>query len=239
MNILAFIRTLISKFLLVVIFILFAPGIMIAAAIPKKWLFNSRIFFMFGDLLLWFILKASFLPVKVFGLENVTKEPSVFVANHQSRLDMSLVNEVVKSRPHIWMATADIKRMPVYRWLTNFLVLVDVETPMKAMRSLLEAIKLLNGSKLDLVIFPEGAIYNDGVLHDFFSGFAVVAKKTGRPVVPICIQGVEKAYPLKTFLVTRVPITVTVGKPFVYQEHDTEEVFKERVRAWFIETLKA
>jgi len=85
------------------------------------------------------------------------------------------------------------------------------------------------------MIFPEGGRYTDGTVHDFYGGFVILAKKTGRPVVPVRIFGVHKVYPPDTFWVQKYPITVVVGKPFVYQEGDTDQAFKDRVYQWFIE----
>ena len=66
----------------------------------------------------------------------------------------------------------------------------------------------------------------------------MLAKKIGRPVVPVCILGINKAYPPETFWVQWYPITVVVGKPFVYQENDTDESFKNRVYQWFVEQME-
>ena len=53
--------------------------------------------------------------------------------------------------------------------------------------------------------------------------------------MPVCIIGANIAYPPKRFLIKRVPITVIVGKAFVIQENETDEVFKVRVHDWFVE----
>jgi hypothetical protein len=31
---------------------------------------------------------------------------------------------------------------------------------------------------------------------------------------------------------------VIVGKPFMYEEHDTDESFKKRVHDWFVEQME-
>jgi hypothetical protein len=49
------------------------------------------------------------------------------------------------------------------------------------------------------------------------------------------IFGVHKAYPPRQFWVRHVPVTVVVGKPFVYQDDESDESFKNRVEAWFME----
>jgi 1-acyl-sn-glycerol-3-phosphate acyltransferase len=117
-------------------------------------------------------------------------------------------------------------------------VLVDVSSPRNSMLSLRKILNLVNNHHRNLIIFPEGARYVDGKIHKFFGGFVILAKKIGRPVVPVCILGINKAYPPETFWVQWYPITVIVGKPFVYEKEDTDETFKNRVHAWFVEQME-
>jgi len=115
-------------------------------------------------------------------------------------------------------------------------VLVDMSSPMKGMRSLIEAIKVINNKKMHVIIFPEGGRYTDGKVHDFFGGFVILARKTGRPVVPIRIFNANKVYPPNTWLANYAPITVVIGERMYIGEHETDEAFKNRVFDWFIQT---
>ena len=49
------------------------------------------------------------------------------------------------------------------------------------------------------------------------------------------IAGANKVYPPDTFLVHYYPVKVVVGKPFVLQENETDEEFKQRVYQWFLD----
>ena len=139
----------------------------------------------------------------------------------------------------MWLAKAELMDSVLIRWLVPLLsVLVDVSSPRNAMLSLRKILTIVNNQHRNLMIFPEGTRRIDGKIHDFFGGFAILAKKTGRPVVPVCVVGVNKAYPPETFWLQLYPITVIVGKPFLYEENDTDESFKQRVRGWFIEQME-
>jgi len=109
---------------------------------------------------------------------------------------------------------------------------------MTGMRSLLEIIKVLVDRPHHCMIFPEGGRYTDGKIHDFYPGFGILARKMGRPVVPVYIRGAQKVYPPNVFLIHYYPIDVVVGKPFFIQEDETEQEFRDRVRAWFCEQEK-
>jgi len=219
--------------------ILYAPFFIAIALIPKKKLFKSKLFFFFGNILYKAILWCSFLPIKIIGKENIPASSAIIAGNHQSSLDIPIMGSLINRHPHVWMATSDLLKTYLQRLFVKAAIIVDVQTPMKAMRSLLEAIKVVSeNKKLHLMIFPEGGRFADGKVHDFFAGFAILARKTGMPVVPVRIFDVNKAYPPKKFLIRRVPITVVVGKPLFINDDETDNDFRDRVYVWFAQQEK-
>ncbi len=242
MNVGTLLRTIFSRFLLLLIMLIYLIPIIIFICIPVRWRYNSRIVFW---LIYWFyiaVIKCSLLPIRFVGKEHIPKKkPAIFVANHQSSLDIPLVGILADGASHVWLAKQELMESPILRFVIPFFsVLVDMSSPKKAVRSLREILVLLNGNTIqDVMIFPEGGRYTDGKIHDFFGGFVILAKKTGRPVVPVCIIGANKVYPPDSFLVHWHPITVIVGKAFVYQEGDSDEVFKQRVYQWFVEQMES
>lgn len=229
-------RTFLSRFFLLLFMVAYLPILLLCMCFPQRILFKSRIFFWICDIFYHYMTVFSFLPVTIKGKENIPHDPAIYAANHQSSLDIVLLGQLVNRRPHVWLATADLLKSPILRFvIPRVAVIVDTITPMKAMRSLLQVIKIVNGDKMNIMIFPEGARYSDGAIHEFFSGFVMLAKKTGFPVVPVRIFGLDRAYPRDAFIVNRVPITVVIGKPMYYQEHETDEHFKDRVYQWFLD----
>jgi len=103
------------------------------------------------------------------------------------------------------------------------------------MRSLLNAVQALEKYRAHAIIFPEGGRHTDGEIHKFFGGFALLARKTGRPVIPVRIFNLNKVYPAGAFLAYRYPIYVVIGKPMYLYEGENDEAFKNRVYQWFIE----
>lgn len=233
------IRTLVSRLLLLLLIILFLPFFIVALALPNGWFYKSKIYFWCIDILYRLIVKAALLPVTYKGLENIPQgQELIFASSHQSSLDIPLVGVLVKRYPHIWLATQMLTESWAFRlWLPRIpsALLIDTEQPRKAMRTLLQTIRIAKRNKLHVMIFPEGGRYTDGAVHEFFKGFAMLARRMDRPVVPIRIFGAEKAYPPGSFLVHYSPITVVVGKPFIMQPGESKQAFTERVRAWFLE----
>lgn len=240
MNIGMIVRNLFSRFLLIVITIIFFIPIVIFICTPEKYRYRYPILFYPIHYFYVAILKGSLLPITYKGLENIPKDTAViFAANHQSSLDIPLVGVLSKGVPHVWLAKAELMDSIFIRFIVPLIsVLVDVTSPRNAMLSLRKILGIVNNHHRNLIIFPEGGRYTDGKIHEFFGGFVILAKKIGRPVVPVCILGIDKAYPPETFWVQWYPITVIVGKPFVYGENDTDESFKNRVYQWFIDQVE-
>jgi len=181
----------------------------------------------------------TFLPITIVGKENIPNEPAILAPNHQSALDIPLVGSLCNGYPHVWMAWSRLKTYWVGIFLKQMAVFVDVSSSMRAMKSLVKAIKLTENKKCHLVIFPEGGRSEGNKVHDFFAGFVILAKKMKRPVVPILLLNVYDAYPPGSFFINMRPIKVIVGRPFRYKEDDSDDAFKNRVYDWFVREVEA
>jgi len=232
------IRTLFGRFIFILFLLFCAPFFLIFLCMPRSWLLQSHFF---GWCEYWFyriVLKISLLPITYTGLEHVS-HPAIIVGNHQSSFDVPLVGVLLNAKPHVWLSLAELRNSIFLRFiLPKVSILVDMSSPANGVKTLREAITLLQEKPLSVVIFPEGGRFTDGHVHSFYSGFALIAGKTKLPVVPVYINGVQKAYPPGSFMIHSSPITVTIGAPFSMQEGESEDAFKDRVYQWFKEQEK-
>ena len=236
MDILIWVRTLVSRFFLFLIMFLYLIPFLLVLVLPKKWFRESTLFFTCTYFFYWLVLKASFLRFNFIGRHNIPDEPSIIIANHESSLDIPIIGYLLNKHPHTWLATTWLMKSPILRFiLPQLAILVDTSSAIKGMRSLLQVIKEVNGTRQHIVIFPEGGRFTDGKVHDFFSGFVILAKKMGRPVVPIKIFNLNKVYPPNSFLVYDYPVKAIVGEPFIKGDREDDASFKKRVHDWFIE----
>jgi len=230
------VNTLISYFLLLIIGIILAPFVILFLLLPERWRYESKIWFSFLQCIYWLILRISFLSITIVGKRNMPREPAIIAVNHQSSLDVPLVGVLMRGFPHVWLALADFFHSRFLRFvMSRIAVPVDTSSPQKAVRSLVRAIALIRDKKMHAIIFPEGGRYNDGRVHDFYAGFVMLAKKTGRPGVPVYLDNAGKVYPPGTFFAHRYPITITIGKPMHFKEGESDKDFQDRVYAWFVE----
>ena len=69
-----------------------------------------------------------------------------------------------------------------------------------------------------LGIFPEGKRSDPGTLSPAEKGFALIAKQTGAPIIPIALEGTDRVHPKHAKWLHRAHVTATVGKPMTAAE---------------------
>jgi 1-acyl-sn-glycerol-3-phosphate acyltransferase len=132
--------------------------------------------------------------VRVSGLENVPRDgPLIVVANHLSNADPPLVagwlTPALGRQMHI-LAKQSLF-VPVVGWLLRRLG----ATPVRAGGSDIEAYRVAR-EVLDrgevLCIFPEGTRSHDGVLGEAKPGVAMLATRSGVPILPVGVSGTDR-----------------------------------------------
>lgn len=228
-------RTLLGYFLLVFVAIFFfLPAVILSLILPADKRHHSTTFFWLFDKVYKGIVWCMFVPVTIKGKENIPTEPAIFAANHESVLDIPLMGSLLNGHPHVWFVLARFAKTPFLGTIVRRMFIpVDQDCSMQSARALIQGIRIIKEQALHTIIFPEGGRFNDGTVHDFFGGFAVLAEKTGRPVVPVMLFNVGKIYPPGSFLVHYYPVTVIIGQPMIKQPDETAEAFSARVHHWF------
>lgn len=137
-----------------------------------------------------------FYPVEVTGRENLppSDKPVVYVANHQSFLDIFSLFHL--DRPFKFISKASIFYIPIVGWsmfMTGHVMLNRMDR-----RSQLECLKQcreLLDEGAPVLFFPEGTRSKDCVMHGFKKGAFSVAAKAGVDVVPMTILGTGALMP--------------------------------------------
>jgi len=195
-------RTAVTLFLCVIVGMLFfVPALILVAILPERRRRDNKVIFWFLDMTYKGITHALLVPITIQGKNNIPDEPAIFVANHESSLDIPFFGALMNGHPHIWYVLDRFSRTPILGFMVRRLsVPVDQTSALKASRALITGIRLVDGKKRHTLIFPEGGRFIDGKIHDFFSGFAIIAKKTQQPVVPVMMYNLGKMFPPKSLL---------------------------------------
>lgn len=194
--------------------------------------------------ILKFILRIAFklfYRISVAGLDNVPAEgPVILVANHASVLD-PLVLGVALKRRIVFMAKAELFRIPVLRTVIRALGAFPVKRGQVDRGAWMTAIATLNNGKV-LGIFPEGTRTEDGSIGEAQSGAARLALKTGAVVVPVGIHGTYGALKKGTARLHRTKITVKIGQGMRFEPDPDGRINKlgiEKASTQIMESIKA
>lgn len=156
--------------------------------------------------LVWIAMKIAF-SVKLEGKENIPKDTNcIFASNHRTNADPPLISCGLKGK-HSFMAKEELFKNKIFGWLIRNLGAFPVSRGKGDTAVLDTAVERLeNGS--NLMIFPEGTRSKDGKVHRGHSGAAVIAARSGKPVIPVGIVFGDK-------LKFRTKITIKYGEPII------------------------
>ena len=171
---------------------------------------------------LWLLL----IPIKVTGQENVEpKQSYVFVANHQSFLDVFAVYGWLPNN-FKWLMKKEIRKVPFVGTACAVAghIFVDRSNPRAALQSM-DHIKKELVDGISTVIFPEGTRTKTGEMGRFKQGAFKIAMDMGLPVVPLSLGGFFKAMPSgQVFANPRARVSLHIGKPIdISQFNDINE----------------
>ncbi len=149
---------------------------------------------------------------KLFGAEHLPRiGPALLASNHASFLDPILIGMRVR-RPVRFVVSNEFYSRPRLNGLLRWFGTIPVggsATMIRAYRRITEVIR--NGELVG--IFPEGGITRDGAMRPFRDGAALIALRTGVPVVPLHVSGTFEALPRHARWPRFVPIALRIGAP--------------------------
>ena len=115
--------------------------------------------------------------------------PVVYVANHQSSLDIPATSAAIP-RPFLYLARQDLRSWPIVGWVLErtACLFIDRDNPRRALESLKEAADRVRAGE-SVLLFPEGGRSYTHGLKEFMRGSFVLAIQAGVPVVPVVLVG--------------------------------------------------
>lgn len=163
----------------------------------------------FVSMLLW--------SARIEGVEHLPRSgPFILVANHCSNLDPLMMgwasgNQI--GRVVHFMAKIEMRRWPVIGWLATQSGVYFVrrgERDRAAQRFSLEA--LADGRPI--AIFPEGTRSRTGHLREGKPGAALIAIRSGAPIVPAAVSGTHRIFPGRSRWPRPSRVRIRIGEPF-------------------------
>lgn len=146
------------------------------------------------------------------------KGPVIVAANHVSNWDAIMV-AISLPRPVHFIAKAELFENRFLARLVKALHAFPVKRGAADRRALRYALGVLEKGEV-LGIFPEGERIRMGQEGSTQTGVAMLALKSGAPVVPVACIGTERFFPVGWF----TPLKVKVGKPLILGEYHDQKV---------------
>ena len=160
-------------------------------------------------------------------IDEIPREgPVIIAANHASNLDVPVIGSWliprIGRRIH-WLGKKELFDWPIIGWIAANGGVHPVDRGGADVEAFRLAQRIVDEGHV-LFVFPEGTRSPDGALQQARDGIALLALRTGAPIVPIGISGTDRVWPKGQ----RLPhpggrVTVRVGRPFRPADELTEE----------------
>jgi 1-acyl-sn-glycerol-3-phosphate acyltransferase len=165
----------------------------------------------------------------------LVEAPAIYVANHASHVDtpllLSVLPPTVRHRTVVAAAADHFfdRRWKAHLW-SLLLAAIPIERHRVNRRSAETAATLIDDG-WNLVIYPEGGRTPDGWFQAMRGGAAYLATRTGRPVVPVHIDGTYQILPRGGERLRRSPTRITFGTPLVQRAGEDARRLEARIDA--------
>lgn len=153
----------------------------------------------------------SFFRVRVTGVQQVPAQgPVILAINHLSMLDPLIIG-VTFPRPIHYMAKEELFRYPLLGHLLRWVGTFPVRRGEADREAIQRSLQLLKKGRV-VGVFPEGTRSDDGRLREIQGGTALLALRSGAPILPIAIWGTGQAMPRGRFLPKRARVLIHIGE---------------------------
>lgn len=159
--------------------------------------------------ILWYIVWPFFSlvhPCRLVGRENLPANGGLFCANHSSLNDPICLMLAVGSKHQLRaMAKAEFMRIPVLGWLLKKVGIFGIERGKSDVTAIKTAMRYLKSGE-NVLMFPEGTRIKDGVdkhgnESEAKAGAAMLAVRTGAPLVPVYIPPKKRWFRFTTVVI--------------------------------------
>jgi 1-acyl-sn-glycerol-3-phosphate acyltransferase len=175
---------------------------------------------------------------RVTGLEHLPTEPCILMCKHQSAWETIAMPSILGG-PQAWVLKKELMAIPFFGWALRLCrpIAIDRKAGRRAMRQLLREGQEHLSQGYSILVFPEGTRVPVGKRAPFNIGGAMLAEKSGAPIVPIAHNaGVF----WKRRGLRKLPgrIEVVVGPPIQSRGRSAKEI-NALTESWINETVDA
>ena len=213
-----------------VVFALLAP---LTAPLPyrARYRFITR----WSRFNLWWLGATCGLRYIVEGAGNLPGEPAVVLCRHESMWETLALQTLFA--PQTWLLKRSLLRIPFFGWGLALLrpIAIDRTSGHEAMRAFIREGGRCLDDGLWVVVFPEGTRLAPGERRAFRRSGALLAKRTGRAVVPIAHNSGD-FWPRRGFIKRPGTIRLAIGPAIDPGDASATEI-NQRAEEWIHERV--
>lgn len=224
---------------LLFIYILFSTpivGILTLAAVPLSFEIRYKIAGIWIDTMMFMLKLLCGLTYEVEGLENLPKSgAAIILSKHQSAWETIALRQFIS--PQTAVLKESLLRIPFGGWALATLkpIAINRSAQKEALKMLLEQGSERLKEGLFVLIFPEGTRVAPGDTKKFNAGGAMLAHRSGFPVVPLAHNAGE-FWPRNSFLKYPGVIKVKIG-PMISSQNKSAKDINAEAEAWITSAM--
>lgn len=211
-------------------------GILIILSIFLPFAFRYWLSKIWVTTLLWAAKVFCGITHEVEGLENLPIDrPAIVLSKHQSAWETVAFRLFLPT--HVTLLKRSLLWIPIGGWALATLrpIAIDRKNQREALKSLIEQGSAALAEGLWVLVFPEGTRTAPGEDKKFSAGGAMLAHKTGYPVIPLAHNAGE-FWPRYSFLKYPGVIKVKIGAPIEVEGKKAKEI-NEQAEAWVAQAM--
>jgi 1-acyl-sn-glycerol-3-phosphate acyltransferase len=213
--------------------LVFAPLALLLLPLPYQT--RYQVLIRLGRVAIWWLEKTCQVSYQVRGLENLPTTPAIVLSKHQSAWETIACQQIFPMQ--VWLLKRELLWLPLFGWTLASLKPIAIERKnlRQSLQQIIEQGKQRLAQGLWIVIFPEGTRVAPGEKKRYGIGGALLAEKSGCPVVPVAVNS-GKFWPPKSFIKRPRTIQVIIG-PAIESTGKSYQEINALTEKWIEETM--
>lgn len=181
-------------------------------------------------LMAWVVKHVLGIPYRLVGAENIPAGPAIVMSKHMSAWETIMLQDIFP--PMVFVMKREIHKLPFFGWgiAQMPMIAIDRAAGKDALAQVVEQGIDRLGHGFWVTIFPEGTRVAPGSRKRYKAGGAVLAAKSGAPVVPVAHNAGE-FWARNAFLKRPGEVVVSIGPAIDTQGLPPDEI-NRRAEAW-------
>ncbi|MDO9167803.1 MAG: lysophospholipid acyltransferase family protein [Methylobacter sp.] len=212
-------------------------GVLLITGMLTTFNIRWKIGYVWCAIISWMTQVFCGLTYEVEGLEHIDPQhPAVILSNHQSAWETLALRYILP--PHSVVIKRELLYFPIWGWslLTLKSIVINRKNQRASLRALLEQGTRYLNEGLSVLVFPEGTRAGAREVLKFNIGGAMLAHKTGFPVIPVA-HNAGDFWPRYSFLKYPGVIKLKIGPPIETKGRKAGDINAE-AEAWIKQAME-